>query len=93
MLKLPEPCPICGKGVMLESVTEWGSESGVIVHAEMECETEPDIDSDEWPDWHAEHHYMPYVHWMPYEIRALKWLRTNYRYDGEKLTPAASGRR
>lgn len=88
-MRLPEPCPICGKGVIIEAVTEWG-ENGTIVHAEMECETEPDIDSDEWPDWHAEHYHMPYVYWMPYELRALKWLAKTHRYDGKQILPVAT---
>ena len=88
-MTLPEPCPICGKAVFLTNVNEWGTESGTIIHADMDCESEPDIDSDEWSDWHAEHYRMPYVDWMPYEVRALKWLQANYRYDGENLTPKA----
>jgi hypothetical protein len=83
-LILPEPCPICGKGVVVETVTEW-HDDGTIVHAEIECETEPDIDSDEWSDWHAEHYAMPYVDWLPYEVRALKWLAERYTYDGSEL--------
>ena len=90
VLTLPEPCPICGKAVELTSVNEWETETGIVIHADIECETEPDIDGEEWPDWHAEHYKMPYVHWMPYEVRALKWLNANYRYDGRELLALAA---
>jgi len=61
-IRLPEPCPICGKLVIHTNVLEWRSD-GHIVEVEMECETEPDIDSDEWRDWHNGHYRMPYVDW------------------------------
>jgi hypothetical protein len=34
---------------------------------------------------HAEHYAMPYVDWLPYEVRALKWLAERYTYDGSEL--------
>lgn len=76
------PCPICGAKVHLTAVIEWGCDDGEIVHAEYECETEPDIDSDEWPGWHAHHYRMPYVDWLPWEVRMLKWLNRHYFYNG-----------
>ena len=80
-LALPQPCPICGKTVYLAAVTEWGADDGEIITGEYECETEPDIDSDEWRDWHNGHYRMPYVDWLPWEYRMLDWLNKNYRYD------------
>lgn len=97
-MPLPEPCPICGKNVYLYHVDEWETESGKVVHFEMECESEPpmpDLESevfnDEWDDWFNGHYSMPYVDWMPYEYRMLDWLNQRYRYDGEgKLIPVAA---
>lgn len=90
-LKLDEPCPICGKAVYLTGVDEWETESGVILHAEYDCETEPDIDGDEWWDWHNEHYRTPYIDWLPYEQRMLAWLKARYRFDGERLKAQVPG--
>lgn len=77
---------------MLTAVNEW-TEDGEIIGVEIDCETEPDLSSDEWEDWHGEHYDMPYVHWLPYEIRATSWLNKQYRYDGEQLATAADEER
>jgi hypothetical protein len=82
-LELPFPCPICGAKVRLTAVTEWGTDDGHIEFAEYECETEPDIDSGDWPDWHRGHYAMPYVDWLPWENRMLTWLNRNYHYRDE----------
>lgn len=74
----PLPCPICGNKVLITAVTEWESESGKIVSYEYECETEPDIDSDEWWGHHGEHYSMPYVDWLPWEKRVDRWLARRY---------------
>jgi len=81
-LAMPKPCPICGKAVYLMAVTEWGADDGEISGTEFGCETEPDIDSDEWWDWHNGHYRMPYVDWLPWETRAVAWLNERYRYEG-----------
>lgn len=73
-------CPICGAKVYLMEVDEWGCDSGDIVHASFECETEPDIDSDEWEEWHWGHYSMPYVDWLPWEVKVMKWLNERYHY-------------
>jgi len=81
-LAMPRPCPICGAKVLLISVTEWGADDGEILGTEFECETEPDIDSDEWPGWHRGHYSMPYVDWLPWDTAAVAWLNRRYRYAG-----------
>lgn len=80
-LTLPAPCPICGAKVHLTHVTEWGVDDGRIESIEMECETEPDIESDEWEEWFQRHYHMPYVDWLPYHERAIRWLNKRYRYE------------
>jgi hypothetical protein len=79
-LLLPHPCPICGAKVYLTDVEEWGTDDGEIVHGAFECETEPDIDSAEWWDWHRGHFAMPYVDWLPWEMRVMEWVDRNYRW-------------
>ena len=82
-LTLPQPCPICGAKVVLTHVVEWGADDGEIIGVEYECETEPDIDSDEWPDWHAGHYSMPYVDWLPWETKMIEWLNGRYHARSE----------
>jgi len=79
-LTLPRPCPICGAKVILTGVTEWEADDGEIVTAEYDCETEPDIDSEEWWTWHHGHYAMPYVDWLPWKNRMLVWLNARYFY-------------
>lgn len=62
----------------------------MILEAEIDCETEPplnDDNADEWDAWFEEHYRMPYVDWMPYEVRAIAWLNANFTYDGKELKP------
>lgn len=71
-------CPICGSTVHLTGVQEWDSGTGEIIQADYDCETEPDIDSEEWEDWHRGHFAMPYVDWLPWEERLLPWINEHY---------------
>lgn len=84
-LELPEPCPICGKKVFVTEVGEWESETRKPISISIECEAEPDIESDEWEEWHNWHYSMPYVDWLPYEIQAVEWLRREFVYIGGEL--------
>lgn len=78
-------CPICGAAIWVE-VTEWEhqpdgtwavSDCGVYTN----CASEPDINSDEWKDWHNGHYAMPYVDWLPVDLRITKWLKRTYRFN------------
>jgi hypothetical protein len=71
-------CPICNAPIVVEA-NVWESGTGRIVEFGIECTTEPDIDSDEWPDWHAWHYRMPYVDWPPLERPIRRWLDRTYR--------------
>jgi hypothetical protein len=79
-MPLPQPCPICGAKVILLNVTEWESDTGKPIAVEYECETEPPIDSDDWEDWHSGHFAMPYVDWLPWEMKMMAWLQARYYY-------------
>lgn len=72
-------CPICGALIVIEEVRFWASKSGKQLSISVECTTEPDIDSDEWPDWHRGHWSMPYVDWLPVQNFVLKWFQQHYR--------------
>lgn len=72
-------CPICGAPIVVEDINEWESESGKPVSISTGCTTEPDIDGDEWEDWHAGHYHMPYVDWLPVERRVLTWFQREYK--------------
>jgi len=57
----------------------------------LECVTEPDIDSDDWPAWHRHHWSMPYVDWLPVENRVLRWFQKHFRCN--VTAPDAGGER
>ncbi len=82
-----EPCPICGKQVIVGNVTVWYPDTGEISEVEYECETEPDIDAPDYGDWLRGHWQTPYIDWLPYSERLRKRLNERFRYDGEKLVP------
>jgi hypothetical protein len=75
-------CPYCDERLFCQP-TAWeqdddgswyASESG------LECWSEPDIDDEEWLDWCAEHTSMPYVYWLPVDMKVIDWLKTKYRF-------------
>ena len=77
-------CPICGKRLFVVGCDAWESETGEPVELSIECETEPDIDSDEWDPWFDTHYRMPYVHWLPIEEPIRKWFAARYRIDTQE---------
>jgi hypothetical protein len=84
-LLVPKPCPICGAKVFITCITEWESDTGTIVGYEYECETEPDIDSDDWESWFDGHYSMPYVDWLPWQVSVDKWLANCFFYRWESV--------
>ena len=74
-------CPICGAPVVIEDIDEWETETGRVTSCgfHINCSTEPDIDSDEWDDWFKSHWSMPYVDWLPVEMRVYRWFDRCYR--------------
>lgn len=54
------PCPICGKSLSAQ-VMAWAQDAAGAWYAtevEIDCETEPDIEADEWDEWFANHYRM-----------------------------------
>ena len=83
-LKIKAPCPICGAGLLLDAGegTELDNATGEWIATEinLECESEPDIDSGEWSEWFRWHYSMPYVDWLPIEQQILKAVRRKYHF-------------
>lgn len=82
-------CPYCD-GDLIAQPTAWtldddgtwfASESGI------DCVTEPDLDDDDvskcerWDEWTDSHSVMPYVYWLPVDLKVVDWLKKNYRWD------------
>lgn len=77
-------CPICGEKVIIEEITGWVQEDDGSWRADeisINCETEPDTDSDDWEDWHNWHWNMPYVDWLPLSVKVEAWLAKHYRFE------------
>lgn len=76
-------CPICKAAIVADEVVEWNETDDGSWEADtvkINCETEPDIDSDEWWPWHNRHWSMPYVYWLPLEEAVTKWVNERYRW-------------
>ncbi|HRH68845.1 MAG TPA: hypothetical protein PLB89_04990 [Flavobacteriales bacterium] len=91
VFKMRNPrCPICG-GQLLVQVYEWQQDAhdpkaDVLAGGiEVDCEHEPDIDTDEWDEWHRGHYSRPYVDWLPVETALLEWIQKNYRFPLEAM--------
>ena len=83
-LPITERCPICGAGLLLdagESCEQIESGEWIASEIRLDCETEPDIDSSEWPAWHRAHYGTPYIDWLPLEMRVLEDVRRRFCFD------------
>lgn len=78
-------CPICGAKIYLEDVTAWEKDdtdgTWYATEISIQCETEPDIDGDDWWDWMNGHWNTPYIDWLPLTEAVLMWLKKNYRFE------------
>lgn len=76
-------CPYCGGKVFVQ-FDQWSENDDLTWSASdlaVTCETEPDIDSDEFEEWLESHSEMPYVYMLPLEMRLMKWINERYRFD------------
>ncbi len=48
---------------------------------QLDCESEPDIDSDEWEDWERAHSVTPYVYQLPVEERVMAWVNQHFIFE------------
>lgn len=78
-------CPICGAKIYIDDMTAWTKDdldgTWYAVEVSIQCETEPDIDGEDWWDWMNGHWSMPYVDWLPLTEQVLAWLKANYRFE------------
>lgn len=47
---------------------------------EIDCDNEPDIESDEWDLWMHNHSDMPYVYQLPVNIMVENYINKNFRF-------------
>jgi len=73
-------CPYCSKRLTAQ-FTGWEEEQDgtwTATDIDLDCESEPDIDDDEWWPWFEGHSVMPYVYMLPVHNRVKAWLAENY---------------
>jgi hypothetical protein len=84
-------CPICGRHLIIEDIDEWEIEppnEGRVTEGgfHITCHTQPDIDDtddDYFHEWFNWHYSMPYVDWLPVEVRVYRWFDRRYRIVDE----------
>lgn len=83
-LKLKNPkCPICGGALFITGVNACEQEDNgdwIASEIDIDCENEPDIDSDEWEDWHRWHYGQPYTDWLPIDRQILRAVQKRYYF-------------
>ena len=75
-------CPYC-QALLIASVSEWSEESDETKKAnqiDVDCDSEPDIESPEWNDWLSSHSKLPYIYWMPIVTMIEDWINQNFRF-------------
>lgn len=74
-------CPICGAQVCFVEINEYETETGKVTDTgfHISCTTEPEFDDPDYDDWLNNHFSMPYVDWLPLEVRVYKWLSAGFR--------------
>lgn len=83
VLEIPQEvavCPICQAKLYatFDSWIEGKNGEWLARSTRLDCETEPDIDSQEWEGWFDGHYSMPYVDWLPVDLEVTKWVNENY---------------
>jgi hypothetical protein len=76
-------CPYC-QGDLTYRCNGWEQDENGLWMADsfdMECSTEPDMESEEWEDWMDNHSDMPYIHQLPVDERVKASINKRYRFD------------
>lgn len=78
-------CPYCGgqlevsiEGCTLQEDGKWTADM-----LQVDCEAEPNMDSQEWRGWVKQHSEMPYVYMLPVEEKIKAWLNRHFFFDVE----------
>jgi len=78
-------CPYCG-GNLTYVAFGWEQDENGLWAADsfdVECSTEPNMDSEEWEDWMQQHSDMPYVNQLPVDKAVEAWIKERYRFNLE----------
>lgn len=81
--KFKNLCPYC-KGNLTYRCNGWEQDDNGLWMADsfdMECSTEPDMESDEWEDWMQQHSEMPYVYQFQVDEKVKDFINKKYRFD------------
>lgn len=86
VLDIPRTVAVCPKcdASLVAHFEEWTEETDalwVCETAKLDCTTGPDIGSEEWEEWFTWHYAMPYVDWLPLEIKVGQWVNQRYRFN------------
>lgn len=76
-------CPYCG-GNLTYTANGWEEDDECRWMADsfdMQCSSEPDIESEEWEEWLRLHSDMPYSRQLPVDQRVKEWINKRYRFE------------
>lgn len=76
-------CPYCN-GILQASFLAWEEDDDgdvKVIEMDLDCKTEPPLESGDWEDWTRWHSQMPYVYMLPVHDRVLKWINKRFRFE------------
>jgi hypothetical protein len=78
-------CPDCQTKLTIHPTgwTEAGDGNGMVCDTfDSVCQHEPDIDEGGYDEFWESHpsYEMPYVYWLPVDMKIEAWLKKNYRF-------------
>lgn len=78
-------CPICDQPLIIEDIDEWHTGTGRVTEGgfHITCSSQPDFDSDDFDEWIDWHYSMPYVDWLPVQIKVYRWFDKRFRLADE----------
>lgn len=87
-----KPCPYCG-GKITCTVSAWeeeDDESWIATDLDIECGSEPPIDSRRWKDWEREHGGADWGQaWHDMKEALLRDMKRRFRFDMENVQAEA----
>lgn len=81
--KFKKLCPYCN-GDLTYRCNGWEQDDNGLWMADsfdLECSTEPDMESEEWEEWMQQHSDMPYVNQLPVDEKVKQYINGKYRFD------------
>jgi hypothetical protein len=81
--KFKNICPYCS-GDLTYVANGWEQDENDFWKADcfdMECSSEPNVESEEWEDWMRQHSDMPYVNQLPVDEKVKEYINSKYRFD------------